>query len=83
MLSLSINLDDYPEIKKIQATKNFSNILQTILRLGYNTYFNSISNNLEYYSVKDDLVNTLNSTIQPLNDLTKNISESMITTIPS
>ena len=73
MLSLSINLDDYPEIKKIQATKNFSNILQTILRLGYNTYFNSISNNLEYYSVKDDLVNTLNSTIQPLNDLTKSL----------
>ena len=73
MLSLSINLDEYPELKKIQATKNFSNILQTILRLGYNTYFNSISNNLEYYSVKDDLVNTLNTTIQPLNDLTKSL----------
>jgi hypothetical protein len=73
MLSLSINLDDYPELKNIQATKNFSNILQTIMRLGYNTYFNSISNNLEYYSVKDDLVSTLNSTIQPLNDLTKSL----------
>ena len=73
MLSLSINLDEYPELKKIQATKNFSNILQTIIRLGYNTYFNSISNNLEYYSVKDDLVNTLNTTIQPLNELTKGL----------
>ena len=73
MLSLSINLDEYPELKKIQATKNFPNILQTIIRLGYNTYFNSISNNLEYYSVKDDLVNTLNTTIQPLNELTKGL----------
>jgi hypothetical protein len=73
MLPLSINLDEYPELKKIQATKNFHNILQTILRLGYNTYFNSISNNLEYYSVKDDLVNTLNTTIQPLNELTKGL----------
>lgn len=73
MLPISINLDEYPELKKIQATKNFHNILQTILRLGYNTYFNSISNNLEYYSVKDDLVNTLNTTIQPLNELTKGL----------
>ena len=73
MISLSINLDEYPELKDIQKTKNFNNILQTIIRLGYNTYFNSISNNLEYYSVKDDLVNTLNSTIQPLNELTKGL----------
>jgi len=73
MLSLSINLDEYPELKNIQATKNFSNILQTIIRLGYNTYFNSISNNLEYYSVKDDIMSTLNTTIQPLNDLTKSL----------
>lgn len=73
MLNLSINLDEYPELKNIQATKNFQNILQTIFRLGYNTYFNSISNNLEYYSVKNDLMTTLNTSIQPLNDLTKSL----------
>jgi hypothetical protein len=73
MLSLSVNLDEYPELKNIQATKNFQNILQTIFRLGYNTYFNSISNNLEYYSVKNDLMTTLNTSIQPLNDLTKSL----------
>jgi hypothetical protein len=73
MLSLSVNLEEYPELKNIQATKNFQNILQTIFRLGYNTYFNSISNNLEYYSVKNDLMTTLNTSIQPLNDLTKSL----------
>lgn len=73
MLTLSVNLDEYPELKNIQATKNFQNILQTIFRLGYNTYFNSISNNLEYYSVKNDLMTTLNTSIQPLNDLTKSL----------
>jgi hypothetical protein len=73
MLSLSVNLEEYSELKNIQATKNFQNILQTIFRLGYNTYFNSISNNLEYYSVKNDLMTTLNTSIQPLNDLTKSL----------
>jgi len=68
-----INIKEYPKLETIQNNKDFENILQTIFRLGYNTYFNSISNNLEYYTVKDDIVNTLNETIQPLNDLTKSL----------
>ena len=70
-INTSINIKEYPKLENIQKNKDFDNILQTIFRLGYNTYFNSISNNLEYYTVKDDIVNTLNETIQPLNDLTK------------
>jgi hypothetical protein len=73
METITINISEYPNLKNIKDTKNFKNILDTIFRLGYNTYFNSISNNLEYYTVKDDLVNTLNDTIQPLSDLTKNL----------
>jgi hypothetical protein len=72
-LNISIDIDDFPELKKLKSSKNFNNMLQTIVRLGYNTYFNSISNNLEYYTVKDDLISTLNTTIQPLNDLTKSL----------
>ena len=73
METITINISEYPNLKDIKNTKNFQNILQTIFRLGYNTYFNSVSNNLEYYTVKDDLVNTLNETIQPLNDLTRSL----------
>jgi hypothetical protein len=72
-VNIPITLKDYPELEKLKSSKNFQNVLQTIIRLGYNTYFNSISNNLEYYTVKDDLINTLNTTIQPLNDLTKSL----------
>jgi len=72
-VNITISLKDYPELEKLKSSKNFQNVLQTIIRLGYNTYFNSISNNLEYYTVKDDLMNTLNDTIQPLNDLTKSL----------
>jgi len=72
-INIPITLKDYPELEKLKSSKNFQNVLQTIIRLGYNTYFNSISNNLEYYTVKDDLINTLNTTIQPLNDLTKSL----------
>jgi hypothetical protein len=72
-VNITISLKDYPELEKLKSSKNFQNVLQTIIRLGYNTYFNSISNNLEYYTVKDDLINTLNTTIQPLNDLTKSL----------
>jgi hypothetical protein len=72
-INTSINIKEYPKLETIQKNKDFDNILQTIFRLGYNTYFNSISNNLEYYTVKDDIVNTLNETIQPLNDLTKSL----------
>lgn len=73
METININLNDYPELIDIKKQKNFSNILQTIFRLGYNTYFNTVSNNLEYYTVKDDIISTLNTTIQPLNDLTKSL----------
>ena len=72
-INIPITLKEYPELEKLKSSKNFQNVLQTIIRLGYNTYFNSISNNLEYYTVKDDLINTLNTTIQPLNDLTKSL----------
>jgi len=72
-LNIKIDTKDFPELEKLKDTKNFDNLLQVILRLGYNTYFNSISNNLEYYTVKDDLISTLNTTIQPLNDLTKSL----------
>ena len=71
--NISIKLDEYPELKDLQKNPQYKNILQTIFRLGYNTYFNSVSNNLEYYTVKNDMVNTLNETIQPLNDLTKSL----------
>ena len=70
---MMIDTKDFPELEKLKDSKNLDNMLQTIFRLGYNTYFNSISNNLEYYTVKDDLINTLNTTIQPLNDLTKSL----------
>jgi hypothetical protein len=73
METITINISEYPNLKDIKNTKNFQNILQTIFRLGYNTYFNSVSNNLEYYTVKDDLITTLNETIQPLNDLTRSL----------
>lgn len=73
MESISINNDEYPELKELKKNPQYKNILQTIFRLGYNTYFNTISNNLEYYTVKNDMVNTLNETIQPLNDLTKSL----------
>jgi hypothetical protein len=72
-ISLKIDTKNFPELEKLKDSKNFDNMLQTIFRLGYNTYFNSISNNLEYYTVKDDLISTLNTTIQPLNDLTKSL----------
>jgi len=36
--NISINLEEYPELKDLKKTKNFNNILQTIFRLGYNTY---------------------------------------------
>ena len=73
METININLNDYPDLLDIKKQKNFNNILQTIFRLGYNTYFNTVSNNLEYYTVKDDIISTLNTTIQPLNDLTKSL----------
>lgn len=73
METININLNDYPELIDIKKDKNYNNILQTIFRLGYNTYFNTVSNNLEYYTVKDDIISTLNNTIQPLNDLTKSL----------
>jgi hypothetical protein len=73
MESINIKLDEYPELKDLNKNPQYKNILQTIFRLGYNTYFNTVSNNLEYYTVKDDLMNTLNETIQPLNDLTKSL----------
>jgi hypothetical protein len=73
METININLNDYPELIDIKKQKNFNNILQTIFRLGYNTYFNTVSNNLEYYTVKDDIISTLNTTIQPLSDLTKSL----------
>jgi len=74
-INMMIDTKDFPELEKfiVKDSKNIDNMLQTIFRLGYNTYFNSISNNLEYYTVKDDLINTLNTTIQPLNDLTKSL----------
>jgi len=72
-LNIKIDTKDFPELQKLKDSKNIENLMQTIFRLGYNTYFNSISNNLEYYTVKDDLINTLNTTIQPLNDLTKSL----------
>jgi len=72
-INMMIDTKDFPELEKLKDSKNLDNMLQTIFRLGYNTYFNSISNNLEYYTVKDDLINTLNTTIQPLNDLTKSL----------
>ena len=73
MESININLEEYPELKSIKNSKVYLNILQTIFRLGYNTYFNTVSNNLEYYTVKDDIMSTLNTTIQPLSDLTKSL----------
>jgi len=73
MESINIKLEEYIKLEKLKKLPDYKNILQTIFRLGYNTYFNSISNNLEYYTVKDDLMNTLNDTIQPLNDLTKSL----------
>ena len=73
METININLNDYHELIDIKKQKNFNDILQTIFRLGYNTYFNTVSNNLEYYTVKDDIMSTLNTTIQPLNDLTKSL----------
>jgi len=73
MESISINSDEYPELKELKKNPQYKNIIQTIFRLGYNTYFNTVSNNLEYYTVKNDMVNTLNETIQPLNDLTKSL----------
>jgi hypothetical protein len=74
-ININIDTKNFPELDKslVKDSKNFQNLLETIFRLGYNTYFNSISNNLEYYTVKDDLINTLNTTIQPLNDLTKSL----------
>jgi len=73
METINIKLEEYIKLEKLKKLPDYKNILQTIFRLGYNTYFNSISNNLEYYTVKDDLMNTLNDTIQPLNDLTKSL----------
>jgi len=72
-INICIDTKNFPELEKLKDSKNLDNMLQTIFRLGYNTYFNSISNNLEYYTVKDDLISTLNTTIQPLNDLTKSL----------
>ena len=73
METINIKLEEYPELKLIKDSSSYSNILQTIFRLGYNTYFNSISNKLEYYTVKDDLINTLNTTITPLTELTRGL----------
>ena len=73
MINLNINIENYPKLNDIKKTKDFDYIIETIFRLGYNCYFNTVSNNLEYYSAKDDLVNTLNTTIQPLTDLTKSL----------
>jgi hypothetical protein len=46
METINIKLEEYPELKLIKDSSSYSNILQTIFRLGYNTYFNSISNKL-------------------------------------
>ncbi len=73
MVNLNINIQEYPKLNELKNNKDFDQILQTIFRLGYNSYFNTISNNLEYYTVKDDIINSLNNTIQPLSELTKGL----------